>query len=321
MIEINHSFTKIFGFTLEKIKGKILKEVIVPNGYEEESEMIRKLLSDGHVSCCTLRKRCDGSVFNVAMSGGPLMVNGKVIGFFMVYLDISNLITVQNALENALAKAELLNEKILVLGGFTRHDVSNKLGLIQGNLYLARKKCGVTPDLEAYLQSIEGVIKYIVEIFDSAKTYEMIGSEEIVSIDVGNIVQNAISLFSDIKDVKIENRCYGFKVLADSLLTQVFHNLIDNSLKYGLKIQKIKIYTVKNEDGSAKLCYEADGVGIETDAKKHLFQKGFGKGTGYGLYLIRKISEVYGWSVHEKGQQGKGVLFEFKIPSNKIKSK
>jgi len=320
VIEINHSFTKIFGFTLEKIKGKIITDVIVPNGHEEESEMIREIIMGGPVSCNTLRKRCDGSVFNAAMSGGPLMVNGKVIGFFMVYVDISNLMTVQNELEKALAKAELLNEKILVLGGFTRHDVRNKLGLIQGNLYLARKKCSVTPDLEAYLQSIEAVIKNIADIFDSAKTYEMIGGEEIVSIDVGNMVQNAISLFSDIKDVKIENKCYGFKVSADSLPTQVFHNLIDNSLKYGSKIQKIKIYTVKNEDGSAKLCYEDDGVGIETDAKEHLFQKGFGKGTGYGLYLIRKISEVYGWSVQEKGQQGNGVLFEFEIPSNKIKS-
>ena len=73
------------------------------------------------------------------MSGGSLAVNGKIVGFFMVYVDIYNLILVQNVLSNALSKAELLNEKIVVLGGFTRHDVRNKLGLISGNLYLARK--------------------------------------------------------------------------------------------------------------------------------------------------------------------------------------
>jgi hypothetical protein len=76
------------------------------------------------------------------MSGGPVLVDGKVIGSIIVYKDISDIITVQEELSKALARAELLNEKLSVVGGFTRHDVKNKLAAVNGNLYLAKKYAG-----------------------------------------------------------------------------------------------------------------------------------------------------------------------------------
>jgi PAS domain S-box-containing protein len=48
--------------------------------------------------------------------------------------------------------------------------------------------------------------------------------------------------------------------------------------------------------------------------KQRLFQKGAGKGTGYGLYLIKRICEMYGWTLQETGEPGKGVRFVMKIP-------
>ncbi len=313
--DINHAFTELFGWTLENIRGKVITDVIVPVGFEEESEMVREMILEGPVNFITMRKKLDDSVFNVAMSGGPIWVDGKLVGFFMAYVDISDVVTVQSELEKALAKAELLNEKIMVLGGFTRHDARNKLGVIQGNLYLARHKCAISPELETYLQNIDDAIRNISDIFDFAKTYEMIGVEELGPLDVGKTVTNALTLFSDLKGVVVENRCGGLEVIADSLLTQVFYNLIDNSLKYGEKVTAISIFAEKLDDCSVRLCYRDDGVGIcDKNIREHLFQKGFGKGTGFGLFLIRKICEIYGWSVRESGKAGQGVQFEFIIP-------
>jgi PAS domain S-box-containing protein len=317
--EINPSFTKLFRFTPENIKGKKITDVIVPDGFEEETMNIEEEISKGPVSFSTTRKRRDGSLVNVGLSGGPLVVNGKVAGFFLVFVDISDLIFVQNVLDGALSHAELLNEKIRVLGGFTRHDVRNKLGLIQGNLYLARNKCEIEPNLEKYLSNIDGSIKTICDILDFAKTYEMIGVEELVPVDIGKMVQNAMSLFSDLKGVKVENQCLGLEVIADSLLTQVFYNLIDNSLKYGEKTSTICIFAEKLDERSIRLCFKDDGVGLDEQFREHLFERGFGKGTGFGLYLIRKICEVYGWSVKENGQAGQGTQFEFLIPVEKVK--
>jgi PAS domain S-box-containing protein len=317
--DINQSFSDLFGYTLDQIKGKKICDLIVPDNRKEESEMMRELLLNGPVNFNTERKKSDNSIINVNISGGPLIVNDRLLGYFMLYIDISDVIVVQSQLEKALAKAELLNNKIEVLGGFTRHDVRNKLSLISGNLYLATQKCNIDPKLQNYFQEIENTIKNITDIFDFAKTYEMVGVEELTCVNLGQMIQNAIYLFSDLHNVKIINRCENIEVIADSLLTQTFYNLIDNSLKYGEKITTITIYGAKFDDQTFNLFYKDDGVGIEDKHRKNIFKKGYGKGTGFGLYLIDKIIEVYGWTVEENGQFGKGVQFEFKLPLNKVK--
>jgi signal transduction histidine kinase len=102
-------------------------------------------------------------------------------------------------------------------------------------------------------------------------------------------------------------------VMADSLLRQVFYNLIDNTLKYGEKVSQIRVYC-QEEENQLKLVYEDDGVGIQETEKEKIFKEGYGKGTGYGLYLIRKICENYGWTIQETGVPGKGAQFTMTIP-------
>ena len=62
------------------------------------------------------------------------------------------------------------------------------------------------------------------------------------------------------------------------------------------------------------MVYEDDGIGIHKNKKEKIFEEGDGKGSGYGLYLIRKICEVYGWTILETGKYGKGAQFIMKIP-------
>jgi len=86
-------------------------------------------------------------------------------------------------------------------------------------------------------------------------------------------------------------------------------------LKYGEKVSQIKVYYEKVGESQLKLVYEDDGVGIPDAEKEKLFKEGYGKGTGYGLYLIRKMCEIYGWTIQETGKQGKGAQFTITIPT------
>ncbi len=210
---------------------------------------------------------------------------------------------------------KLLEDKLKVVSSFTRHDIKNKLMTINGNLYLAKLAKGKS-EAEKYCNHIEEASTSIGRILEVSRAYEMIGNQALSPVDAGKALDEAKALFADLKGVKISNEVRSFNVMADTLLTTVFHNLIDNTLKYGEKTTNIRVYALENSDGSRSIVYEDDGVGISFEDKKKLFEKGFGKGTGLGLYLTKKAFEFYGWTIQELGEPGKGVKFVIKIPKS-----
>jgi signal transduction histidine kinase len=209
----------------------------------------------------------------------------------------------------------LLNEKLLVVGGLTRHDISNKLASIGGNEFLLRKRLGNQPALVRYLDGIKTAIEASDKLFEFSRFYEKIGSEKPANMDVFECFNVAAALFSNQNQIKIVNKCQNLKVLADSLLMQIFYNLIDNSIKHGEKVTLIRLKHKIDKD-MIKLFYEDNGVGIPQTNKDEIFKVGFttGKGSGLGLALIKRMIEVYGWSIQENGQQNNGAKFTITIP-------
>jgi len=51
---------------------------------------------------------------------------------------------------------------------------------------------------------------------------------------------------------------------------------------------------------------EDNGIGIPLDEKQKIFLKGFGKHTGFGLFLVREILAITGITIHETGRHGHG---------------
>ncbi len=64
------------------------------------------------------------------------------------------------------------------------------------------------------------------------------------------------------------------------------------------------------------MIYEDDGVGISAENKLKLFSEGFSTGgsTGFGLFLTKKMMEVYGWKIEENGIPNEGAKFTITIP-------
>jgi PAS domain S-box-containing protein len=229
---------------------------------------------------------------------------------------ITELKNTEERLKETNMRLEVTNEKLHVVGGLTRHDVRNKLSAVTGNAYLLRQKLAEDPKALEQLKDMEAAVRLVEKIFEFAGNYEKLGVEKLAYMDVGKAVEGAVSLFSDLKGVKVGNECGGLTVLADSLLNQLFYNLVDNSLKYGEKIRQIKIHYKMPSADQLELVYEDDGVGIPDKMRSNLFKEGFtsGKGTGYGLFMIKRICEVYGWTIQETGKQGKGAQFTMLVP-------
>ena len=202
-----------------------------------------------------------------------------------------------------------------VVGGLTRHDVRNKLSTVTGYAYILKKKHGNLADVVDGLSRMEQAVAESVRVFDFAKMYEQLGVEDLTYIDVEAKLNEAYALFSGTLP-KIVNECQGLSVLADSFLMQLFYNFVDNTRKYGKKTTTIRVYFEKADQGSLKLVYEDDGVGIPPENKPSLFKEGFSTGgsTGFGLFLTKKMIDVYGWTIEENGESGIGAKFTITIP-------
>ena len=58
-----------------------------------------------------------------------------------------------------------------------------------------------------------------------------------------------------------------------------------------------------------------DGVYVSLENKEQLSKIGSSAGcrTGFGLFLSKKIMEVYGWAIEENSDLGKGAKFTIKL--------
>jgi PAS domain S-box-containing protein len=310
----NHAAEQLYGWQEAEVIGRNIVDVTpAEQSQEQAAKIMDRLISGESWSGEFVAKRRDGTLFPAIVTDAPITNdNGELMGIIGVSTDISEQKWIQEVFNEAIAKVVELNEKLQMVQSLTRHDIRNKMSALNGMIFLLKKRFSNNLEALTHLKEMESVSQQMLRILEFEKCYVQVGSEELRKVDVERHVSEAASLFSDLKGATLINECHGLTVLADSLLRQLFYNLIDNTLKYG-KASVIRVH-YENEGKQVKLVYEDDGVGIPNDEKKNLFQEGCGKGTGYGLYLIKRICEAYGWTIQETGQQGKGAQFTMTIP-------
>lgn len=275
---------------------------------------ISEAFKKGMDSFFWLHKRVDGTIFpaEVLLTRMPLKDRNVLQA---TVRDITERKEAEAKLKANSDRIKMMNEKLRVVGSLSRHDVRNKLSAVTGYAYLLKKKHADQADIVEGVNKIEQAIRDSTKIFEFAKIYEQLGVEELTYIDTENMLNEAVSLFAGF-NLKVSNECRGLTLLADSFLRQLFYNLIDNTMKYAKKATTIRVHYEKAEHGGLRLIYEDDGVGISAKNKTKLFSEGFSTGgsTGFGLFLIGKMMEVYGWQIQETGKPGKGVQFTMTIP-------
>jgi len=319
---LNTEAEKLTGWKLSEAINKPLKNVFrIINGFThmEADNPVSKVLETGRVAGLannTLLVRKNGTEVAIDDSAAPIRIeDNKMIGVVLVFRDITERKKAEEELNRTMDQLVLVNEKLGVVGSLTRHDVRNKLSAVTGYAYLLKKKHKDQADIVEGLNKMEQAVKDSVKIFEFAKMYEQLGAEELKYIDVETKINEAVAILSGSLP-KIINECQGLTVLADSFLRQLFYNFMDNTIKYGKKTTAIRVHYEKTKQDEVQLIYEDDGVGISTENKSKLFIEGFSTGgsTGFGLFLSKKMIDVYGWVIQETGKPDKGARFVITIP-------
>ena len=313
-IYVNKEWKKVFGYSDEELEKITIMDTVPKKLYNHCIKAI-DLVSSGtevnDIDTVFLTKK--GKKIHVKGNLRPIFRNGKVISTVAVFLDITEHEKAENRIQEALEKMEKMNEKLGVVGKFTRHDTRNKLATIVNSIYLAKTQIEDKESALKHLENVNANIEQIEKILEFSRIYELLGTKEKTATNVKKILDEAFMLASQSFEVELVNECENLTVQSDSLLRQVFYNLIENSLKHGETVTKITVNYEKTKNG-LNLIYSDDGIGIPPNQKELIFDEGYGKGTGYGLYLIRKICNEYGWTIKENGKPGKGAQFVINIP-------
>ena len=224
-------------------------------------------------------------------------------------------ITDRKRAEQALERA---NRKLSLLNTITRHDITNQISILRGNLGLVIGSID-DPEVRKRLENVDASSQIILDQIRFTKEYQDMGSSAPLWQSISSIINGSL-LVHEVKDLLLGEDAAGLSIYADPMLPKVFNNLMENTLRYGSRPATVRI-TSRPDEGSMVLVYEDIGPGIPSHEKEKIFEKGFGKGTGLGLFLSREILAITGIAISETGEPGQGARFEISIPRQMIRVK
>jgi signal transduction histidine kinase len=208
------------------------------------------------------------------------------------------------------------------------HDIRNPLQTIAGEVYLAK---GVLDDLSdgeprrslsESLDTIERQIDYVNKIVQDLQDFAKPIKPLLKEIDLDNVCRELLS-----KTHVPENIVVSCKIQPDvkelfsdpDILKRVMINLVTNAVQAMPKGGKLCISAFPDA-GDTVLTVDDTGCGIPKDASTKLFTPLFttkSKGQGFGLAVVKRMTDALGGTVTFESEVGKGTKFFIRIPKTK----
>jgi len=305
IIEINPYAASLIGLPADRIIGKTCHHFVCPaeqgrcpvTDLGMEIERSERVLINAEGREIPIEK----SVVSVPQDGHTFLIE--------TFHDI----TERKNLEDSL---KVMNKKLKILSSATRHDINNKLTVLSGYTELMK---GVVSDekILTWLSSQERAISDIETIIRFTREYENVGVRLPQWQDVYDSVRRALAPIRT-DPIAVKNDTAGLQVFSDSMIERVFYNLIDNAVRYSETATQIRVWHEQRPDGHY-LIVEDDGKGIPAEEKEKIFDQGYGKNTGLGLFISREILAITGLEIQETGEPDKGARFEIRIPEGKYR--
>ncbi len=306
----NEFAVNFFGFSEQEIVGKNIIGSIIPSpdtpgtiAADEVQTFLRSADSMAFHEIECIRKNKEKAW--IAWTNKAIFdAKGNLIEFLVVGMDITQRRQVENALRQ-------VNAKLNLVSSIARHDILNRLQVIYGIISLLQERIS-DPVYSEYLKKAEESAIAIKREIEFTGDYKNMGLEKADWQNVNESLRKSRENV-DLKGVNLEIFSKGLEIFADPWLKKVFFILIDNTLKYGENVTNITVSCRESKDG-LDLIFKDNGTGIPLDEKEKIFERGYGKNIGYGLYMAREILAITELSIHETGEPGKEGRYEIHVP-------
>jgi signal transduction histidine kinase len=197
------------------------------------------------------------------------------------------------------------------------YEILNSTMSIQGYAELLETSGGNNEKL--YARRISEIITRDAEVIRNMETISRIfknpPARQPVNLD--ELIRNVLICYPE---MRIRYQDTQIQVLADPMLSNVFHNIISNSIKFGGAGSMIEITTRDSGDNTVEISVTDNGPGIADTQKPGIFDR-FTQGSekrssyGLGLHIAKMLIEAYGGRIwaddRVAGQPGQGAAIRF----------
>ncbi len=99
VVNINAEFTRLFGYAREEAVGRLLNELVAPAEFMDEASFLSDQVIHGtQVETESQRRRKDGKLIDVSILGAPILHDGKQMGVYAIYRNITERKKAEDAL-------------------------------------------------------------------------------------------------------------------------------------------------------------------------------------------------------------------------------
>jgi len=341
VMRVNREFTRLFGYTADEARGRLLSDLIVPDDMRQESRRIGQSLRQGrHIGKETERINKAGVRVRVSLLGAPIVTATGHIASYAIFRDISERALAEAEREKLalrLRQAEKL-EAIGTMAGGIAHDFNNILAAILGYGDMALNTAPEGGALSRHMGHVMTAAHRAKALVDQILTYSRSARGRPTAVDASAMVQEALEFVraSLPSNIELRPRFEAGKatVIADS--TQV-HQLVMNLCKNAidamptggaLSVTLDVLDTLADRQLShgllpagsyVRLSVEDSGCGMAPAVLERVFEPFFttkqaGMGTGLGLALVQGIVTDLGGAIDVSSEIGAGSAFRLYLP-------
>ena len=292
----------------------------------------RRIFRDGWIQDHELELRhCRGSTQPVICNASVYRdETGRVAGAIAAIRDISERKRAEQALARYADDLKRSNAELEQFAYVASHDLQEPLRAVTtftqliGNRYKGR----LDPDADEFIDLVVDGAKRMAALIQDLLAYSRVGrhrrSWAVVDCEavVEGVLSNLSTAIAETGGTVTHDRLPVVRA-DETELSQVFQNLIGNSLKFhGTEPPSIHL-SAQRDHREWRISVADNGIGIDSQYADEIFRMfsrlhGSGEypGTGIGLALVKRIVERRGGRVWVQSELGKGATFHFTIPDD-----
>lgn len=231
--------------------------------------------------------------------------------------------------ENRLSVVRQAEETNRQLMTSLSHDVRTPLTTLLGYLDAAHKGIVEGKEREDYIETARRKAHELKEYIDVLFDWFKLNSNEFAlepeSVEAAELTRNIlidwIPVFEDRQldySIDIPEQPVRVRLDTDGYM-RILNNIIQNVIAHS-HADRIEI-SLSKQGGNMKLLLADNGVGIEKEDLKHIFERLYKcdkgrseKGSGLGLSIVHQLAEKMGGSITAESQPGKGTAFTLIFP-------